>query len=202
MADDSINPFYTTFGWRVTLEQLCLEAEAYKSLRTIRLIRRRQAKDNTSSGTFNFAAVPVEIFNEILLAVRQVALSDARQRYPFKKPVACPCKTQEDYWKIERLMSLWRERHPQPHNISAVARRELYLQESGTYLEKEGASHLRGCFELYFGIDRVTCGYRGWLECWSNLERPEVLQSSYLQEGTVSSSSLQARYPVGRVLLS
>jgi len=78
----------TIFGWQVSLRKLTLEAIAWKSVRTLHLIRKRQARSamNSSPSMFDFAGLPLELFDKIVNSVRHDAIRIATSEPPFKTP--------------------------------------------------------------------------------------------------------------------
>lgn len=84
MADASLELLGSVFGWRVTVEQLCLEAEAYEYTRLLKLIRLRQATASASplEKVFDFSKLPLELFDDIIDIVRKDAILEAKNRHP------------------------------------------------------------------------------------------------------------------------
>lgn len=62
----AIKGTYKIFGYQVTLDNLCLEAVAWDRIRVLHLIRRRQAEAGPAEGTFNFAQLPLELFDKVI----------------------------------------------------------------------------------------------------------------------------------------
>jgi hypothetical protein len=89
-----------TCGWRISLEDLYLESVAYASMRTLRLVRRRQAASGSEDAktAFDFAKLPVEINDMILREVRIVSIAHSRRSEPFLSPF-CDCMLAENVFR-------------------------------------------------------------------------------------------------------
>lgn len=97
------------FGWRITLEQLYLEAMSWQSIRTLHLIRGRQLKEELQPPVnpaatvqiedqeiyFNLARLPAEVYERIVVETRRAAISHARTQFPFKAPPTCFCRSRQ-----------------------------------------------------------------------------------------------------------
>lgn len=72
------------FGWRISLRQLCLAALAYQTTRTLQLVKLRQAKtlELENKPAFNFAKLPLELFDMIVQECRLAAINHAEETHP------------------------------------------------------------------------------------------------------------------------
>lgn len=91
-------PSDTIFGWNVSLHALTLEAIAWRSVRTLHLIRKRQAySNNATEGTFDFAGLPLELFDKIVNNVRLDVMLENVVNHPFLgPPQLCACRSMEN----------------------------------------------------------------------------------------------------------
>lgn len=103
------NPLTEPFGWQITLEQLCLEGAAYVITRKVRLVCSRQASSPPCQG-LNLAALPYEVFEQVLRHVRRAAIQHAEQQYPFVPP-NCPCSGIAGDMIVSNLANQWAIEH-------------------------------------------------------------------------------------------
>lgn len=115
----------TIFAWKVTLEQIYLEAIAWRSIRTLRQIRQSQiqkrrprvshgyskARNGQRMRRFsiwrsppsyldymkhaNFANLPKDVFERIIIEIRHATISHAKPCIPFEMPPVCFCTSPE-----------------------------------------------------------------------------------------------------------
>lgn len=156
-------------GWVITVAELALEATAYAITRTCRLIRYRQAKA-CSHGTANLAALPLELFEDILRQVRRDAIEHARTRFPFVGPSACVCDTLEAR-RLSQLEQNFYESRAPSDPLEDLVDTNRAAQLLYDYLSDTGEEASRGCMFRYMdlplrdgGVERQCV--RGYEEYW------------------------------------
>lgn len=187
--DSSAGEATVCFGWRVTLEQLALEASAYVVTRTIRLVRNRQAISH-ALGTFNFAALPFELFEPVLSEIRLAAIHHASQSYLFVQPQDCVCVSAGEMYMEALCNSPWRssdsDAHSETDPLDFAHRRdsdELML----TWLARQGHVKHAPCIfrhlkrPLPFNGGYTPC-LQEWADTWTSVRWTRHLARSSAKE--------------------
>lgn len=177
------------FGWRLTLEQLALEASAYVVTRTIRLVRNRQAISH-SLGTFNFAALPFELFEPVLSEIRLAAIHHASQSYFFVQPQECVCVSGGEMYMEALCNSPWRSSNSDAHSESDpldVAHRRDSDEVMFTWLTKQGLAKYAPCISRHlkrpipFNDGCLPC-LQEWADTWTSVRWTRHLPRSSTKE--------------------
>lgn len=169
MRDEPLESLGSVFGWRITVQQLCLEAEAYKYTRLLRLIRVRQSSSLPASlqGTFDFSRLPAELFNDIVDIVRQTAIAEAKDSQPYEVPALCSCAEVGDWGMIGKAAQQLADQYPdfQLARLDAGYRRRILERH---FSKTNGAGGLLSCMLSVLDTNWEEC-QRGWIEHWTKI---------------------------------
>lgn len=152
------------FGWQVTLAELCLEATVWARIRTLVMIRNRQATLSSCQGGKTLASLPTEVFDVILSLVRQDIKFSASANYPFSIPLQCSCQ-------LTATQTMGRCTHPSPLGSLSLAPPEVHAmsQKSGIRGERSIPCRPLGTSHNTSSHDSSRSCVLKWVQYWKDL---------------------------------
>lgn len=129
-------------------------------------------------GYFNFANLPIELFDTIQAMIRVDAIEDASKQSPYDTPVDCPCvRSKEHDRAVRHLEWEWSQEHPWFVRYSDAERG--YLDEARRRsLVQSGKADMIPCLLPNLDPGAGFC-VTGWDKHWDALSRAQFESSSH-----------------------